>query len=230
MSASLIGRLGSSAFRLSITTVSMSLTGSCFSSKSAPGPLYGAFLVKKFKRRAAHLFSFIVRFESPFLPPDPGFTHLAVSSATARLLRSGWRSEGSPLAGAINRATTLYPVGPKTRTMMQSCASAAKLRSGGPILPIGTKAKGHCRDSATSNRHRRSITSGRTKPKLSGCLSTSSIHCAERKTTPSGTTPCRTSRHRAIRSLRAKARLSSSVSRRSVFARRCSRDTATLAA
>ena len=67
--------------------------------------------------------------------------------------------------------------------------------SGGPILPIGTKAKGHCRDSATSNRHRPSITSGRTKPKLSGCLSTSSIHWAERKTTPSGTTPCRTSCH-----------------------------------
>jgi hypothetical protein len=30
MSASLIGRLGSSAFRLSTATVSMSLTGSCF--------------------------------------------------------------------------------------------------------------------------------------------------------------------------------------------------------
>ena len=26
--------------------------------------------------------------------------------------------------------------------MMQSCASAAKLRSGGPILPFGMKAKG----------------------------------------------------------------------------------------
>jgi hypothetical protein len=36
--ASLIGRLGSSAFRLSTTTVSMSLAGSCFSSESAPGP------------------------------------------------------------------------------------------------------------------------------------------------------------------------------------------------
>ena len=33
MSASLIGRLGSSAFRLFTTTVSMSLTGSCFSSE-----------------------------------------------------------------------------------------------------------------------------------------------------------------------------------------------------
>src|SRR6478752_7536403 len=37
MSASLIGHSGSSAFRLSTTSVSMSLTGSCFSSESAPG-------------------------------------------------------------------------------------------------------------------------------------------------------------------------------------------------
>ena len=58
MSASLIGHLVSSAFRLSTTAVSMSLTGSCFSSESAPGPLYRAFLVKKF-----------VRSESPFLRP-----------------------------------------------------------------------------------------------------------------------------------------------------------------
>src|SRR6266481_8044821 len=36
---SLIGHSGSSAFRLSTTTVSMSLTGSCFSSESAPGAL-----------------------------------------------------------------------------------------------------------------------------------------------------------------------------------------------
>ncbi len=43
MSASLIGRLGSSTVRLSTTiAVSMSLTGSCFSSESAPGPFqYG---------------------------------------------------------------------------------------------------------------------------------------------------------------------------------------------
>ena len=40
MSASLIGRLGSSAFRLSTATVSMSLAGSCFSSESAPGPFH----------------------------------------------------------------------------------------------------------------------------------------------------------------------------------------------
>jgi hypothetical protein len=40
MSASLIGRLGSSAFRLPTTTVSMSLAGSCFSSESAPRPFH----------------------------------------------------------------------------------------------------------------------------------------------------------------------------------------------
>ena len=38
--ASLIGRLGSSAFRLSTTAVSMSLAGSCFSSESAPRPFH----------------------------------------------------------------------------------------------------------------------------------------------------------------------------------------------
>ena len=40
MSASLIGRLGSSTFRLSAAAVSMSLTGSCFSSESAPRPFH----------------------------------------------------------------------------------------------------------------------------------------------------------------------------------------------
>src|SRR4029079_1570462 len=40
MSASLIGRLGSSVFRLSTDTVSMSPAGSCFSPESAPGPFH----------------------------------------------------------------------------------------------------------------------------------------------------------------------------------------------
>src|SRR6476646_9019537 len=40
LSPSLIGRLGSSTFRLSTAAVSMSLTGSCFSSESAPGPFH----------------------------------------------------------------------------------------------------------------------------------------------------------------------------------------------
>src|SRR3984957_9183491 len=40
MSASLIGHSGSSTFRLSVNAVSMSLTGSCFSSESAPRPFH----------------------------------------------------------------------------------------------------------------------------------------------------------------------------------------------
>ena len=40
MSASLIGRLGSSAFRRSTNTVSMSPAGSCFSPESAPRPFH----------------------------------------------------------------------------------------------------------------------------------------------------------------------------------------------
>jgi len=40
MSASLIGRLGSSAFRPSTTAVSMSLAGSCFSTESAHRPFH----------------------------------------------------------------------------------------------------------------------------------------------------------------------------------------------
>jgi hypothetical protein len=43
----------------------------------------------------------------------------------------------------ISRATTLYPVGRRTRTMMQSYASAAKLRSGGPILLFGIESQGN---------------------------------------------------------------------------------------
>ena len=42
-SASLIGRSGSSTFRLSTAAVSMSLAGSRFSSDSAPGPFHNGF-------------------------------------------------------------------------------------------------------------------------------------------------------------------------------------------
>src|SRR5262245_37952734 len=49
------------------------------------------------------------------------------------------RSRGARLWRTNNRAATLYSVGRMTRTMMQSCASAAKLRGGGPILHNGMK-------------------------------------------------------------------------------------------
>ena len=44
-------------------------------------------------------------------PALPGHT-LTASSTTARLMRSGRRSEGSLPSGADHRATTLYSVGP----------------------------------------------------------------------------------------------------------------------
>src|SRR5512143_3070942 len=51
------------------------------------------------------------------------------------------RSKGSPRSGRERRAAALYPVGlARTRTMMQPCASAAKLRGGGPILTSGIEA------------------------------------------------------------------------------------------
>ena len=74
-------------------------------------------------------------------PPLPDHT-LTASRATARLRGRDNDQRGARYRARFNRATTLYPVGPRTRTTMQSCASAAKLRSGGPILPVGMKAKG----------------------------------------------------------------------------------------
>ena len=83
----------------------------------------------------------------------PGHT-LTASSTTACLMRSGRRSEGSLPAGRGSSRHDLVFGGSRTRTMMHSCASAAKLRGGGPILFPGMKAKGGNRDPATSNRHR----------------------------------------------------------------------------
>jgi hypothetical protein len=104
----------------------------------------------------------------------------------------------------LNRAATLYAVGPRTRTTMQSCASAAELRSGGPILPIGIEAKG-----LVGNPPPRTVigtpSQAYEQGRKCGVPSASSNHGAGGKMTPSGTTPCHTNRHRAISSLRAKA-------------------------
>ena len=69
---------------------------------------------------------------SPARPHLDGFEHDGMLAAVGMTIR------GEPASGhETNRAATLYSVGPRTPTMMQSCASAAKLRSGGPILPCG---------------------------------------------------------------------------------------------
>src|SRR4029077_15168438 len=74
---------------------------------------------------------------------------------------------------------------------------------GGPILPLGMTAMSHLGTPPP-----RTVIGDPFQADGLGrnCRvpSATSVHCAGRRTTPSGTTPSRTSRHRAIRSLRAK--------------------------
>jgi hypothetical protein len=127
------------------------------------------------------LHQFLCSIRKPFLRPDPRFAHvvarrscqgwpsrhapplpghtLTASSTMARLVPRDDDQRGARFRARINRATTLYPVGPRTRTMMQPCASAAKLRSGGPILFLGITARAqtgtrHLEPSSTT-RHKR---------------------------------------------------------------------------
>ena len=86
--------------------------------------------------------------------------------------------------------------------MMQSCASAAKLRGGGPILRNGATPW-----SVSGDRHLGSSaqTDDILFARLQGLvLSAFSFHAA-RKTTPAGTSPVVTIRHSAISSFLAKA-------------------------
>src|SRR4051794_24125990 len=109
--------------------------------------------------------------------------------------------------GACHRARIIAPQ-PCIRslqgdlTMMQSCASAAKLRGGGPILENGVKPW-----PASGDRHLGS--SSETDDGLFArlrelVLPASSLHAA-RKTTPAGTSPVVTIRHSAMSSFLARA-------------------------
>ena len=107
MSASLIGRLGSSAFRPSAITVSMSLAGSCFSSESAPGPLYGVFFVKEFARAAKLSFvGFLVRSQSLFLRPDLRIADVDARRICTRLAVTPTLRHASPLPGHTMTASS----------------------------------------------------------------------------------------------------------------------------
>ena len=188
MSASLIGRLGSSTFRLSTTAVSMSLTGSRFSSESAPRPLYGAFFVKEIWQGALFFFaSFFVRSEGRFFVP----IRTSLESARAGAVKVGRRANlaacstlprphldsfehdgtawcgsddddqrGSPLAGADQSRHNLVFGGskdPNHDAVMRIGSEAPKRRTHSSIRH---KSQGTSRDSATSNRYRRPVTSG----------------------------------------------------------------------
>ena len=112
---------------------------------------------------------------------------------------------GARFLGADQSRHNLVSGGSMTRTMMHSCASAAKLRGSGPILFPGMKAKGGNRDPATSNRHQHPFAFTVRRAKTVGGVLCNCAHEAGRSTTPSGIAPSRTSRHRAISSLRASA-------------------------
>src|SRR4029078_8369376 len=100
------------------------------------------------------------------------FEHDGTLNAVAMTIR------GETAFGArFNRATTLYQVGPRTRTMMQSCASAAKLRSGGPILPFGVRAKGRLGIPPPPTVLGVPSQAVRTRPKLSWCLQRPPLLC-----------------------------------------------------
>src|SRR3954465_11721732 len=109
--------------------------------------------------------------------------------------------------GACHRARVIAPhpcirSAHRGQTMMQSCASAAKLRGGGPILENGVKPW-----PASGGRHLGS--SSETGNVLFArfrelVLSAFARHAA-RKTTPAGTSPVVTMRHRAISSFLARA-------------------------
>ena len=131
--------------------------------------------------------------ESPSLLIEPGFTHagarrsgqgwpsyqpcsmlrprhtLTASSTPARLVRSGRRSEGSPLSGAVQSRHNLVSgrsMDPNHDAVMRIGSEAPKRRTHSISRH---ESQGADRDSATSNRHRSPVTSIWTRPKLSGC-------------------------------------------------------------
>jgi hypothetical protein len=192
--------------------------------------LYGAFFVKRFSER--RIIGFFVRPGVRFLRPDlqycksrraqelsrlavaptlrrtpplPGHTLTASSTTVPAWCGRDDDQRGARFPGADQSRHDLVSGGSRTRTMMHSCASAAKLRGGGPILFPGMKAKGGNRDPATSNRHRDPLALEAGWAETVGRVLCRSAHEAGRKTIPSGITPSRTSRHRAISSLRASA-------------------------
>ena len=166
--------------------------------------------------RGAHLFPSSVSLFDPFFSPRPELRSGRRAQVRSRLVVAPTLRHARPLLGraddqrgarfrgADQSRHNLVFGGSKTRTMMQPCASAAKLRSGGPILPLGMTAMSHLGTPPP-----RTVIGDQSQAYGLGrnCRvpSVTSVHYAWRRTTPSGTTPSRTSRHRAISSLRAKA-------------------------
>src|SRR3984893_15277554 len=140
-------------------------------------------------------------------PPLPGHT-LTASSTTARLVRSGWRSEGSSLSGADQSRHNLVSGGPEDPN------HAAAIRIGSEAPKRRTHSFPRHNSHGTNRDPPPRIVIG--DPSQADGLGRNcwvppapSVYCVGRRMTPSGTTPSRTSRHKAIKSLRAKATIMS---------------------
>jgi hypothetical protein len=83
----------------------------------------------------------------------------------------GMTIRGEPAFGRDQSRHNLVFGGCKNPTMMQPCASAAKLRDGGPILPLGMTAMSHLGTPPPRTVIGDPVTSGRTEPKLLGAFS-----------------------------------------------------------
>ena len=117
-------------------------------------------------------------------------------------------SEGSSLSDAKIARILVFGRSVRIGTMMQSYASAAKLRGSGPILHRGLEAM----EGTSGHRHLGSSSAAPSMGRQSGChvvllflVSPAIAHAAGRKMTPSGTSPVVTRRHSAMSSLRASA-------------------------
>jgi hypothetical protein len=112
-------------------------------------------------------------------------------------------------SGAVIAPTTLHSVDPNkgSWTMMQPCASAAKLRGGGSVLWGGLESHGFDRCTTASDRHRSAHRARQTSAEtVCDCQLVDLVnHDAGRITTPCGTSPVVTNRHSAMSSLRASA-------------------------
>jgi hypothetical protein len=116
----------------------------------------------------------------PHAPPWPGHA-LTASSTTARLTRSGRRSEGSLPSGADHRAATLYSVGP------WGPDHDAVMRIGGEAPRRRTHSRNRCqhhgllRVTATSDRHRMPTKSCSSGSESLSCLSSPLTRLATRR-------------------------------------------------
>ena len=118
----------------------------------------------------------------------------------ARSDRQRRRYRGELAIGRASRATNLYSADPRVDTTMQSCASAAKLRGGGPILNRGAKAIVQYRVAAASVRHLQPSVNA-----TPGCSKLNGAYAAGRSCRPAGVSPVVASRHNTMSSLRASA-------------------------